>query len=94
MPKTSRPPSPLRAVFGARLRTERKARGYTLEEVAHRAHLDWSYLAQLERGKRNVGIDALDALAQAIGIPLHQLLDPRDAPVLEPVDRGRSQSAE
>ncbi|THF85498.1 helix-turn-helix transcriptional regulator [Deinococcus sp. KSM4-11] len=78
MPRTSRPFSPLRAVFGARYRAARKTRGLTLDDVAHAAQIDWSYLAQLERGQRNVGIDVMDALARAIGVPLHELLVPEE----------------
>ncbi|MFW8628059.1 helix-turn-helix domain-containing protein [Deinococcus sp. ME38] len=74
MPKTNRSPSPLRAVFGANLRAVRKDRGLSIFDVAFQSKIDWSYISQIERGQRNVGIDMLDALAQAVGVPLIELL--------------------
>ena len=76
MPRTSRPPSPLRAVFGGNLRAARKARGMSVFDVAYRSKVDWSYINQIERGERNAGLDILDALAQAVGVKLVDLLDP------------------
>lgn len=46
----------------------------TLEDVAERAAMNWSYIAQVERGERNVGIDNMAALAEALGVPLRDLL--------------------
>lgn len=76
MPRTSRPPSPLRAVFGANLRAARKTKGLSVFDVAYRAKVDWSYISQIERGERNVGLDILDALAEAVESKLVDLLSP------------------
>lgn len=75
MPRTNRPSSPLRTVFGANLRAARKEQGLTVFDVAHASRMDWSYVHQIERGERNVGLDVLDALAQAVNRKLIDLLD-------------------
>ncbi|MBZ9752907.1 helix-turn-helix domain-containing protein [Deinococcus sp. HMF7604] len=42
--------------------------------MAQASQMDWSYISQIERGKRNVGIDILDALAHAVGASVVDLL--------------------
>ncbi|MFC3834217.1 helix-turn-helix domain-containing protein [Deinococcus rufus] len=74
MAHSPKPPSPLRLVFGQRLRQERHAQKLTLEDVAERSGLNWSYVAQIERGERNIGIDNIYALAKALGIEVIKLL--------------------
>lgn len=80
MPATKRPPSAARKLFGQRLRAERRARGLTLEDVGEVADIAWNYVAQVERGERNIGIDNMAALADALNIPLAELLQVNAAP--------------
>ena len=75
MPSTKRPASPLRNVFGRRLRAARQARQMTIADLAYAAHMDWSYLTQLELGKKNPSLDLMDSLAHAVGIRLKDMLD-------------------
>lgn len=74
MPRTKRAPSAARKLFGERLRAERRAKGLTLEDVGESADIAWNYVAQVERGERNIGIDNMSALADAIGVELPELL--------------------
>ncbi|WP_412026483.1 helix-turn-helix domain-containing protein [Deinococcus yunweiensis] len=74
MPKTKRAPSAARRLFGERLRAERRAKGLTLEDVGEAADIAWNYVAQVERGERNIGIDNMAALADAVGVALPDLL--------------------
>lgn len=74
MPTTKRAPSTARKVFGERVRAERRARSLTLEDVGEQADMAWNYIAQVERGERNIGIDNMAALADALGMPLSELL--------------------
>ncbi|UQN09452.1 helix-turn-helix domain-containing protein [Deinococcus sp. QL22] len=74
MPSKKRPASSVRILFGRRLREERHAREITLEELAERSDMNWSYIAQVERGVRNVSIDNMAALADGLGLPLRDLL--------------------
>ncbi|WP_293911168.1 helix-turn-helix transcriptional regulator [Deinococcus sp.] len=72
-------PSPSRKLFAQRLRAERLARHLTQEKLGELADLTWSYIGQVERGGRNISVDNMDALAQALGLPLASLLLPKAA---------------
>ena len=65
--------------LGARLRSLRTARGWTLDELARRTDLSKSYLSRLEDGDRQPSIAALLSLAQAHGLPLASLFGPPQA---------------
>ena len=58
---------------GARVRELRKARGWTLEQLAERSDKHYTYIGGLERGDRNVTVEVLYAVATALEVPLHQL---------------------
>ena len=75
MPK----PKPLltsREVFARNLRRARRLRDVTQETLALDAGVPRAYLSRVERGTINISIDNADALSRAIGIPLHDLVDP------------------
>lgn len=74
MARVKRDPSQTRQVFGERLRSRRKEMKLTLEDVAEKAQMNWSYIAQVERGERNISIDNMTALAEALDVPLRDLL--------------------
>lgn len=40
------------------------------------AGLSRTYVSEVERGERNVSIDNMGALAEALGVPLKHLVDP------------------
>ncbi|WP_241687073.1 helix-turn-helix domain-containing protein [Deinococcus metallilatus] len=46
----------------------------TLEDLAEASGLTWSYIAQIEVGRRNVGVDNMHRLAAGVGVPLRELL--------------------
>ena len=52
----------------------RRKRGVTQEELAHRADLDYSYINQIENGRRNPSLDAIDRIARALGVPVRDLI--------------------
>lgn len=58
----------------ARLRALRQQRGWSLDELAERAHLSASTLSRIETGKRSIGLDVLVALAHALAADIDQLL--------------------
>ncbi|MEF2277018.1 helix-turn-helix transcriptional regulator [Deinococcus sp. YIM 134068] len=68
--------SPSRRRFAVALRAERHRQGLTLEDLAERSGLTWSYISQVERGLRNITIDNQDALARGLGVELRDLLPP------------------
>mgnify|MGYP001070735364 CR=1 FL=1 len=59
--------------FGEYLRRLRLERGLSQEEMAEQAHINSSYLSDVERGKRNISLLNLLQLAQACRIPLRSL---------------------
>ncbi|MFC0713677.1 helix-turn-helix domain-containing protein [Cellulomonas biazotea] len=56
-----------RRAFGARLRAMREARGLTQEGFAHDVGLHRTYVGSVERGERNVSLDAIWRLAEGLG---------------------------
>lgn len=63
-----------RSRFAERLRIERTARGLSQEELAALAGLHRTYIGSVERSERNVSIDSMERLAQAIGLDVVDLL--------------------
>jgi transcriptional regulator with XRE-family HTH domain len=59
--------------FGRKLRKLRKQQGWTQVELAERLGLDGSYLADVERGKRNISIVNLEVIARGFGLSLSKL---------------------
>jgi transcriptional regulator with XRE-family HTH domain len=59
--------------LGDRIRKLRKKRGWTQVEMAERVGIDRSFLADVERGKRNVSILNLDLMAKGLKVSLAQL---------------------
>ena len=57
-----------------RLRSLRKAHGWSLDELAGRANMSASTLSRLETGKRRIAIDQLVILARALGTSVDELL--------------------
>jgi transcriptional regulator with XRE-family HTH domain len=73
--KTPKKPSSAREIFGRNLRRVRRLKDVSQEELALRADLSRTYVSEVERGIRNVSIDNMGLLAQALGIPLRDLVD-------------------
>jgi transcriptional regulator with XRE-family HTH domain len=59
--------------LGDRIRRLRKKRGWTQVEMAEKVGIDRSFLADVERGKRNVSILNLDLMAKGLKVSLSQL---------------------
>jgi CheY-like chemotaxis protein/DNA-binding XRE family transcriptional regulator len=53
--------------FGAAVRKQRKRLGISQEELAGRAGLHRTYIADIERGARNISLASIEKLAQALG---------------------------
>jgi transcriptional regulator with XRE-family HTH domain len=61
--------------FGKRIRTLRKERGLSQEDLAELSGLDRTYISGIERGIRNVALRNIEALAQALGVSLADLFE-------------------
>lgn len=64
----------LREVLATNLKHFRLAAGLSQEELAHRAHLDRTYVSSLERGRYSASIDKIESLSVALGIEASELL--------------------
>jgi transcriptional regulator with XRE-family HTH domain len=64
----------IRDVLALNLRKQRKAKGLSQEELAHRADIDRTYISSLERSLYAAGIDVVDRLARALGTEAADLL--------------------
>lgn len=72
--------SQARKVFARRLRQVRKQQALSQEVLADRSGLHRTYVGAVERGERNISIDNMERLAQALQVPLTDLLqDPPHA---------------
>jgi transcriptional regulator with XRE-family HTH domain len=62
-------------LLAQRIKSLRRAKGWTQEEFAERAAMQRSYLADLELGRRNPSVRTLVKVANAFGVPVRALLD-------------------
>ena len=62
----------LKAV-GAQIRSLRKARKLSQEQLAERANLHYTMIGSVERGARNITLENLAKIAKGLGVPLREL---------------------
>jgi transcriptional regulator with XRE-family HTH domain len=77
------PISPATQAFGERVRTEREAQGLSQEALAARSGVHWTFVGQVERGRRNLNLHNLLKLAAGLGVDPGQLVKG-----LRPPDNG------
>lgn len=73
--KNAKKPTP-RNIFANNLRSYRRIQDISQEALALKAGMSRSYLSEVEREIRNVSIDNMGLLAEALNVPLKDLLDP------------------
>jgi len=66
-------PADLLVRLGSRIRKLRKKRGWTQIVMAEKVGIDRSFLADVERGKRNVSILNVELMAKGLKVSLSQL---------------------
>ncbi len=59
--------------FGERVRYLRKLKNLTQEELAFRAHLNKNYICDVECGRRNVSLQAIEKIAHGLNITIDAL---------------------
>jgi transcriptional regulator with XRE-family HTH domain len=62
------------AAFGARVRARREALGLSQEALAREADLHWTFVGQVERGRRNISLNNILKLAAGLGIDPAELV--------------------
>ena len=82
-------PSLVREVIGDVLRRARTSQGRTLREVSDSARVSLGYLSEVERGRKEPSSELLNAICDALEVPLSEVLigagermarEERDAP--------------
>jgi len=61
--------------LGKRIYTLRKKVGLTQDELAYQAKLDYSYMNEIEKGKRNPSVKRVYLIARALKVTLSELFD-------------------
>jgi transcriptional regulator with XRE-family HTH domain len=74
MVKTSKPSSDARDVLARNLRLIRGRMGISQEALADMAGLHRTYVGSVERGQRNISIDNIEKLADALGVVVADLV--------------------
>lgn len=70
-------------LFGQRITSLRKERGWSQEQLALRSGLARSYLGGVERGQRNIALENIVRLARTLEVRPSVLLDfPTDSDLL------------
>lgn len=65
----------LKAV-GAQIRSLRKVRKLSQEQLAERADLHYTMIGSVERGERNITLENLAKIAKGLKVPLRELFPP------------------
>ncbi|MGP7818285.1 helix-turn-helix domain-containing protein [Niallia sp. 01092] len=74
-------------MVGARIKSLRLKKGYSINELSERAGVSKSYLSYIERGiQKNPSLQILSKLAKTLDTNLDELLETEDAIVSETVD--------
>ena len=63
----------IRIRFGRRVRKLRNKRGWTQVQMAEKLGLDRSYLADVERGKRNISLINMEIIARGFDLSVSKL---------------------
>lgn len=61
--------------FGEKLRSIRKKKELSQEELSFRAGLHRTYISDIERGARNVSLENIEKIAKALGVSTKNLLE-------------------
>jgi transcriptional regulator with XRE-family HTH domain len=78
------PISPATQAFGKRVRFQREAQGLSQEALATRSGVHWTFLGQVERGRRNLSLHNLLKLAQGLDVDPGELVRGLKPPEDEP----------
>lgn len=60
--------------LGVAIRRRRERQGLSQEQLAERADLHRTYVSMVERAVRNISVDSLSGIADALELPTSQLI--------------------
>lgn len=62
-------------LFGKKIKTIRKKKKMTQENLAELSKLSIQYIGEIERGVRNPSLSSIDKIARALEMPVEELFD-------------------
>ena len=65
----------IKTVFGQKVKQLRKAKELSQEDLAEKSGLNRPYISAIEQGKRNVSLEVIEKLAEALGIEIKELFE-------------------
>jgi transcriptional regulator with XRE-family HTH domain len=65
----------VKQIIGNNIRTRRKEKGLSQEELAEKAALHRTYIGSVERGERNISVENIVSIARALHILPKELLE-------------------
>lgn len=65
--------APVLVALGEAIRSMRKARGISQEELAHRSQVDRAYMSSIERGIQNPGVMTIIRIAKGMDISVAEI---------------------
>lgn len=86
-------PIALRRLVGENIRSLRKARGWSQEELGEHADLSYKFVGEVERGAVNPSIDSLVGIANALNVEMVELFQREDLVVLSDNDVANAREA-
>lgn len=72
--KLRKPSSKMTQILADNIRTFRKTKGISQEELADMCNLHRTYIGSVERGERNVTLSTLEVIAGALHVSIPKLL--------------------
>lgn len=60
-------------VIGGRIRSYRKKRGWSQEDLAERSDVHFTFIGQIERGEKQASLDTLERITSALEISFEEL---------------------
>jgi transcriptional regulator with XRE-family HTH domain len=82
-----------RKEIGRRIRSTRRSKELTAQNVAKKAKVSTGYLSEVERGLSPVSVDKLRSIASVLGVDLNFVLEGSDATNRESADEIRIPTA-
>jgi len=62
-----------KTLLGLRIRSLRKLKGWTQQELGNRADINYKFLGEIERGQQNPSFEVLVKIASALGVDLPEV---------------------
>lgn len=60
--------------FGQKVRAERLRQNLSQEELAARAGVHRTYIGMIERAEKNITLENIEKIANALGVPIEKLV--------------------